>query len=35
MRKIARLSDEERTDFFRNTDDRIKLHDTIIEKIST
>ena len=32
MRKIARLSDEERAELFRNTADRIKLHDAIVEK---
>ena len=30
--KTVRLSDEERADFFRNTDDRIKLNDIIVEK---
>ena len=32
MRKIARLSDEERAELFRNTDDKMKLHDAIVEK---
>ena len=34
MRKIARLSDKERAELFRNTADRIKLHDAVVEKIS-
>ena len=32
MRNIARLPDEERADLFRNTADKMKLHDAIIEK---
>ena len=32
MRKIARLSDKERAELFRNTADRIKLHNAIVEK---
>lgn len=32
MRKIARLSDKERAELFRNTADRIKLHNDIVEK---
>ena len=32
MRNIARLSDEERSELFRNTADRMKMHDAIVEK---
>ena len=32
MKNIARLSDEERAELFRNTADKMKLHDAIIEK---
>ena len=32
MRNIARLSDEERYELFRNTADKMKLHDAIVEK---
>ncbi len=32
MKNIARLPDEERADLFRNTADKMKLHDAIVEK---
>ena len=32
MRKIARLSDEERAELFGNTADKMKLHNAIVEK---
>ena len=32
MRKIERLTDKERAELFRNTADRIKLHNAIVEK---
>lgn len=32
MRNIARLSDEERYELFRNTANKMKLHDAIVEK---
>lgn len=32
MKNIARLSDEERYELFRNTADKMKLHDAVVEK---
>ena len=32
MKNIARLPDEERANLFRNTADKMKLHDAIVEK---
>ena len=34
MRKIARLSDKKRAELFRNTADRIKLHNALVETIN-
>lgn len=32
MRKIARLSDSERKELFRNTADKMGLNDAVVEK---